>query len=430
MDRSSNLEQEALTTPRPIKLRGRTFSYFLLPTLLFFIADATMSYFFPVFVGTALDSNLAVGAVMALSSFTGIIFDAVAPRLLRGRSWLWMLSFVGILSPLFIWLTFSGEQMRELLPFLGAAIVWGIYFELLTFAQQAYVLTRKRQSFSRVWSVIYVIVQFCGMLGPLLGSYLLFANRGSVLVGLSLLPLTALLFLLAGRQTGLINVRKRHHEHPTTSDVHFSALGEARAYLLLLRAIYPAVIVNTSLEFIDASFWTLGGLFALQLGGGDYGWLIIVVYQLPLLLGSMLLANIQISTGKKRLSQLALLIGSTGLILLGVVPPTLLVVGLIVLLSSLAFAVAVPLSLSVYSDLAQRGGIASPYIQSALQATSSIGYLSAPLIVGFAADRFGYGPAFAFVGAVIAIIALILLFTTQRKLHVPHTGLQALTEPS
>src|SRR5690606_32454393 len=74
--------------------------------------------------------------------------------------------------------------------FILGAIVWGIYYELLSFAMQNYiVLSGNKETYSSLWGIASLIMSVCFIVGPIIASNLL--NLGlEVFLGLMMILLS------------------------------------------------------------------------------------------------------------------------------------------------------------------------------------------------------------------------------------------------
>ncbi len=140
----------------------------------------------------------------------------------------------------------------------------------------------------------------------------------------------------------------------------------------------------------------------------------------------MVLAKLNISSGKKHWSQLALVVG--GVILCGVffARESLVILYGVIFVSSLFFSFASPLNDAVYSDLIDRIKSEKLYLVGLAKANSSIAYIASPIVMGMVADSTDYYTTFGSLGVIAVVIGSFLLLVTPRKLRLPQAALSNL----
>lgn len=399
---------------------------FTLPLFFIFLADSILSYIFPIIVEQKLNSNLLMGIVISASSLIGVVCDLAFPQLLKEKTWRFQL-ISGIIIALFfpILLHLSG-LVAALALFLLASMLWGVYYELLLFAQQEFIVTEeKTKSYSRDWGIVFGATQLTWIMGPIIGSLLLqqidLARTTIVLV----LQALALVFTFV-----LIFFTPYHHKVKKTESkikIAFDLFRELGYWRVLSRAILPVLIMGIMVEIIEATFWTIGGLFGREvMMEGGFDWILFTAFSVPLIIGSMVLAKLNIRSHKKLLSQVALLI--CGILLAAVYLSNLnnLLLLTLVGVSSLFFAFASPLNEAVYSDLIDRVGADKQlHLLGLAKANSSAAYIVTPIVVGFLADQTGYHMTFALVGLFAVFVAVFLLIISPRKIHLPEAEIKS-----
>lgn len=411
------------------KLGSSRFYLFILPLFFIFFADAILSYTFPIIAERYLGSNTLLGIVMGLSSVAGITCDLLFPSLFRGTRWTTQL-FLGVALALSF--TLSIHLSVFFLPLffaILASVIWGIYYEMLVFAEQEMVVSEEeRKNYTRSWGILYATTLFTSVVGPIIGAQLLLqpigVHTGTILL-LQSIALCLSVFILWF-------FKRRNMQHALQSPERRSALQPLLEFIASLRhwrilwfAVLPAILMGITTEWIEATYWMLGGLFGQEINdGGAYSWAIVLLYSAPFMIGSAILAKLNIAVGKKYWSQVALLLG--GIILSGVplAQGNLPVLYSLILVSSFFFAFASPLNDAVYSDLIDRLKGNKLYLVGLAKANSSIAYIVSPVVMGIVADSNGYYLTFGFLGFMAVAVSLILLFITPRKLRLPQAAVQ------
>jgi MFS family permease len=403
-----NVEHK-LTIKSPIIL-------FLVGSVFAGLAETLMAFSFPVIIERSVNSNEILGAILAIGSIIGLIFDYFFPSLFRKHSWKSLLIISLILSMLFPILTFLGESFSPILIFALASILWSIYYELWSFSSQSYVSTEhQKDKYLKIWSVTGTMYEILAVVGPILAAYLLTKTNIFFVCVVIFLELIALIITL------LIKSKKHIPQHELEGEnATKSLIDEIKYWGLLGRKTLPVIIGSFLISFISTSFWTFGAIFAQSLAKGtNFDWIMIVAYSLPSVLGGIVMSKLNIKRRKKRISQIFLLITGVLFSLFYFtrfsLPATVILVGFI----SITVMVSWLLISSVYSDLQKRLGRFIHHLQGVGNATKSLAFIFAPLVMGTLADKFGFSISFAILGVVIVISSLLLLILTPRKIRLP-----------
>lgn len=401
--------------------------WFSYPIFFIYIADSTLSYIFPIAVENVVQSNTIMGLILSASSFVGLICDFLFPQLFKNRTWRFYLVngiLISLLFPIFLNL---GSTFLLIPFFLIASIVWGLYFELLLFSEQTFVVdTDDKDSFVKDWGTLYFFYQITAILGPILGSILLKELAVISSITLIIIQLTSLLFAFV-LILKIPYKESRNKEAKSRIKQTLHILKEAKSWELLSYRVWPVILMGTSVTFISATFWTIGGLLGQTLNlGYEMDWVVIVVFNIPLMLGSFALTKLKIINFKKRISQISLLLSSISLSSLILFKDNSVMILVIVILSSLLLSVAHPLNEAVYSDLLERMGKGKEYLIGLAKSNTSIAYILAPVIVGFLSDNTDYITTFSIVGIIFILISILLLIFTPRKLKLPQKELKEL----
>ncbi|MBI5151256.1 MAG: hypothetical protein HZA34_01650 [Candidatus Pacebacteria bacterium] len=400
--------------------------FFSVPMFFAFLADGSSSYIFPIVTENVLGSNFALGLVMASSSVAGILCDVLFPSLLQKVSWQMQVILGIVLSAFFPLLIALGLHFHQGIFFLIASIVWGVYYELLSFAEQNFtIVEEEKKSFAKVWGVLFAVMQGTGIVGPILGSIFLdlsLFQMTSMVLGFSILAFLFSLPLLIG----IKNAHVPQRESGIRRSMKF--ITELRYWKIFVPHIMPAIIMGIWLESIEATFWTLGGLFGQSVMGEGFDWLPTVLYSAPLLLGSLLLTKLPIVEHKKRISQIGLLCAGIALLPLAWTTHSLLLTGILIFVSALALSFSGPLNEAVYSDLLLRSDNYKQDLLGLEKANSSLAYIFMPILIGIISDVVGYSNVFSLLGGVTVILSCILLVITPKKLKIPHNELAEVAE--
>lgn len=402
------------------------FPIFVVATFLILFADAIMSYYFPLVVEANVNSNTVLGIIMGLSSLVGLICDLVFPQLFKKRSWKFLFMAGVLLSILFPIITNLGVWFSSSILFIAASIIWGVYFEFLSFSQQNFVVsTEPRENYSKDWGMIAVFWGVGMLIGPIVGSLLVDTNLvNSTFV---IIAFQVVAFIIA---TMLFKkLKDKGHKVDEPLKEHMSIISEIIYWFVLLKRIWPPILLGLMWQFINATFWTIGALFGAELlGEYQLDWLIVFAFVLPSIPGSILLAKLKVNTRKKFWSEITLMLGGLFLALVGLIQGNIIITIILILLSGLFLAFAWPLNEAVYSDLSERAGKYKLHITAITRANTSIGYIAGPILAGILADSVGYNNTFAIIGLIGFIFAIILVVLTPKKLKIPQVSLEKIDE--
>ncbi len=397
-------------------------TFFLLPISMIFFVDSTMSFIFPIYIEEALGSNTLLGVVMAASSIIGISCDLIFPQLLNKISWKKQLVFGILLSFLFPLLVVFGKETAMVVLFILASMLWGVYYEFLSFSEQNFMTAEEpRKYFSNAWGVLFAFSQISGILGPILGSFLL-RSSGTTVLGVVIFLQSFALVSALGLSVHLHKKKGVPAQEEKRETLHI--FRELKYWSAFSKRIFPVIAVGVCLEAIEATFWTLGGLFGKEMASeSGFDWLPMVLYSAPFIFGSLLLSKLNIQTRKKHITHIMLMIAGVALAPLYIVEGSQLIASILIVLSSFALSFAGPLNEAVYSDLMSRAQQYKEDLLGLAKANSSLAYIVMPIVVGFLADMLGYSATFSIVGACAVGIGLALYIFTPRKLAIPHEAL-------
>lgn len=378
------------------------------------LSDAILSYWVPGFIQDSVGSSTIMGLIMAFSSVVGLVADLTLPQILKGIRLKSIYTATILASLAFIGLLAIAIKFPLVLIFLAAVGVWGLYYELLGFANVEYVATNATSTDrSRVWGVISTFKSFAYFISPLLVTGVLIQDPRL------LLSLTAFLTILSFSIIAILRWRERHTPAEPHEIHHINLITEIKRWKTLLPRIWPVVLLSTTIGFVDAVFWTTGVVWSQNVAESTpLGGLIVSAYALPTIFAGLIIARLGIAQHKKKTAELMLLIGSVFLIFIGFITQ-LPVIIISIAVGSLLFSMAIPLVDAVYTDVIVRMGKQQQHLIGLSNATYSLAYIIGPIVGGICAGVFGEQQAFTVVGIITAITAVWLLIATPRKIHLP-----------
>jgi predicted MFS family arabinose efflux permease len=399
---------------------------YCLPLLLILTAETAMAYIFPILVVDSGLTNTQLGLILGLSAFTAICFDFLLPILLKNKSWRFQFILGISLAFLFPLLTSLSIAIKIPFFFLLASLFWYIYYELLLFSQQNFVVSQtKNHNYSHDWGIIFLITQISWIIGPIISAVLLekssFVAINAVII-ITFLSLLVSLFTLK-KIKGIKNIN-------TTENftINFSALAQFNLYKTYLKPLFPVMVLAFTINFLGEMFWNMGGLLGqTEQTHPGLSWLIINMYCLPLLIGPLVLTKIKINHHKKKLAIVGLLLSGITLSFL-MAANSFVTILIIIFLTGVFISFSSPLNEAVFSDLLSRSPQSKIYLLSLIRIIYSVSCMFSPIITGFLADQLGYKSMFGTMGIAATLIAIMLLISTPLKIKLPQNKIKSLLQ--
>lgn len=388
-------------------------------SVLFFVylSDAILSDFTPGYIQGRLGGSMMMGIIMSFSSVVGFGADLIFPQLLKATTVKKLVALAIVSSVGFSLSLLFSTWWPMVVMFLVAMAIWGVYYELLGFANQQFVSeTVTVPMRSAVWAVLGVFKSMAYFLGPILSGYLMVSGERTLLMvtlGLSVLGLVA--FFLARMSSKKVDVEVEH----------INIFREIGHWRVLFAHVWPVVLVSLMLGLIDATFWTTGTVWTDKLAGVNrFGGMFLSFYMLPTFFVGFVVARMGIYEHKKKIAEISLLIGSLLLMAIGISGAVWWQLT-VVLLSSAFLAAAWPLTDAVYTDIVARMGRERKHLIGLSNSTTSLAYIIGPLLAGGLGAIAGEMVTFVAIGGVVAIIAAILIFITPKKLKLPQEEIKS-----
>lgn len=381
-----------------------------------YLGDAVLSDFVPVYMQEKLGGSLAMGLVMSFSSIVGFGADLVFAQLLKGTTVKKL-----ILSALITSLGFSVSILIStwwpmLVVLLLAMGIWGVYYELLGYANQQFVSeVVPLQKRSMAWAVMGIFRSLAYSLGPILSGFLVvYGERSLLTITLGITTIAVILFGVAKLDDKKVDVEVEQ----------INLWKELEHWWVLLEHVWPVVLISLMLGLIDATFWTTGTVWTDKLALiHPMGGMFLSLYMLPIFLMSFVMAYLKVYEHKKKIAEICLLIG--GVVLMGIgISEQVWWQLLVVFLSSCAVAAASPLTDAVYTDIVARMGRERKHLIGLSNSTISVAYIVGPVAAGAVASLIGERMTFVVTGGVVVIVTVLLLIFTPRKLKLPQVEIQ------
>lgn len=402
---------------------GRGTKLFLAYALIVFLVgtgDAILSYAAPVHIESYVNSTLLMGLILGFSSLIGILCDLLFARIFRGKSfrdflrWLFVVAFVFPATILFL----------PPLPafFLLAMAAWGIYYELLHFSHFHLIETVvKRSDHALAWGVLESFRSAAYFIGPFLAGWLIDRHASA--------PFYGSIGFFSAALVGFLFFLKATRAHQAAAPVKTEAkpaenlATEFKIWGTLLRRVWPLFLFLVVCGFVDATFWSVGTLFAESLREGSvWGNLLFPAYTLPSLFIGLIVAPAARPLGKKRAALLAAAVAGVFLSLVGFVAAALPVI-ILVFLFSLFFSLTFPEIYATFEDYVTRLGELGDDLVGLEGSAVSLAYIVGPIAAGAIAAVFGNSGAFAVAGGALILVSLLGLAVVPRKIKMPQEEL-------
>ncbi len=386
--------------------------------------DAILSYAAPVHIESHVNSTLLMGLILGFSSLVGIMCDLLFARIFRGKSFRHFLGWLFVVAFVF-------PATILLLPplpafFLLAMAAWGIYYELLHFSHFHLIESVvKRSDHALAWGVLESFRSAAYFIGPFLAGWLIDRHVDAPFygsIGFFSAGLVGFLFFL--------KATRAHHAPAAVKKVEKSEgfVKEFRVWGALLRRVWPLFLFLVVCGFVDATFWSVGTLFAESLRAESaIGNLLFPAYTLPSLFIGLVVAPAARLLGKKRAALLAAAAAGVFLTLVGFVAAALPVV-VLVFLFSLFFSLTFPEIYATFEDYVTRLGELGDDLVGLEGSAVSLAYIVGPILAGAIASVFGNGGSFAVAGVGLILVSLLGLAVVPRKIKMPQEQLAAIIE--
>lgn len=378
------------------------------------IADGIISFWAPNQIQDALGDSTWMGIVISFQSVIGFLADLFLPGLIRNIHAKTLLIWAVILSGATSFLFIGSSYFPYVLLFLLAMAIWGIYYELLHFAQYQFMgISVPPHMRTSAWGVLNIFTNIAYFLGPLIAA-------GVLLRGLMITEVTFMALLIIGAFM-LISLKVIQDGGDGWGEEHVNPVTELKHWFRLTKVVWPVIIINMLLGFVDATFWTTGAVWTEKLATQNFfGGMFLPFYQLPSIFLGLILARLEIYKGKKILSEKLLIVAGLFLMLFAVSTNVVWIL-LMVLLSSTAIGLCYPLVEGVYTDLVSRMNQDKEDMVGLSGSTLNLAYIIWPPVAGILAAQIGERMSFSYLGLIVILTAIGLLFVTPKKLRLPQT---------
>lgn len=395
----------------PVWIRISSFTAIV---FMIFFSDALLAYWVPIHIQSTFNSSLVMGLVMASSSLVGLLTDIILPQLVRRITTYKLIILAGLASLTFSAFLIGSITFPFLLVFLFGMASWGIYYELLGFANKQFVASSvPHEKHAAAWAFLFTFRSLAYTIAPFIAS--IFLKHGSATLVTFAIFLTVfgyLLILLFGMRKESLSKDKHHKTHP-------NLFSEISHWKTLFSAIWPIVILSLMIGIIDASFWSVGAVLSDRLSQSSLlGSFFLSAYMFPSLFVGFLVMKWAPKTGKKRKAILFFLLASLALSLIGFVNSPVLMITIILIASTFS-SFTYPLLDGVYSDVVERMGKQKLHLIGLNNSATSVAYIIGPIASGFIASKVGEQMTFSVISGFAVVVCVLLFVVTPHKLKLP-----------
>jgi MFS family permease len=398
------------------KINSRIF-YYCVTILFFYIADSIMSYTTPSYLRDNLTSTTLMGVVFATSSIVGFVTDFLLGVLFSGKRHRFFLKWAIVLAIGFPlgYLLFPAN----IITFIIGLALWGIYYELLNFANSQFVVENdKFHNPEVIWSIIFFFRAISITFGPILASTLInISYSASFIVAIVCLIISATLLVFNPTQRSQENFEIKKIERLTI-------FKEFQIWSIFSKRIWLLLLFMFCVVLIDSAIWSIGVLLSEQLfdtNGGIPG-LLLVLYGMPLFFMGFFVKKVAAPFGKKRAAFITALVAAILLTLVGFTNEYY-IIAILIFLFACFFAVSIPEIKGVFADLDNRVHKSRTSLIGLESSMFSIGYVIGPILSGLLADKFGIQLSFSILGMLLITVTLLCIVFVPRKIKLPQQEL-------
>lgn len=395
----------------------RLFSLYGVIFLFYYLGDAIMSYFSPIFIERHLKDPLLLGLVISSSSCVGYIVDILLSNKFPRKDYYFFM-LTGTLLAL-------GFPLSFLLPthvvvmFMAMAI-WGIYFEFFSFSNFRAIhdiLPKEKRDFA--WGMTSSLSSLAVLVGPLIASALFAVHFRA--------PLGGALIMYAIALSGAIFFYPFHRDRQSfTLETNISLWKEIKIWNILNQKLWPYLLYTFLSVMVSAVFWTIGPVLAERLSHSHYlGGMLLTAYLLPFLIFSIFTDKIAAKFGTDKSVFVSGMLAGITLIIVGTINGIIPLI-IFVFLAGTFLAIGTPIVSGVIERYMSRLGNSANSLIGLRNSFSSLAYIIGPLCSGIAAKYIGYQLTFSLFGVGITMYCAITLIIMPKHIFLPQREIKAI----
>lgn len=384
-----------------------------------YLGDAMMSFWAPGLIDKSLGSGVLMGLVLGFSSIVGLLVDLFLPQIVQNVKVVKFYLLAGVAGTLFAVSMGIASISPFLLWFLSGMAAWGVFYELLLFANQQYVSDSvSGEQRSSVWAMLRAMSSLAYVIGPVSAGILLNTGSGSLVAAVIGLLVTGLLIVF-------VSLPKKHERRVVVETHHLSLKLEIKHWWDLMPRVWPILLMSLMIVLVDSAFWSVGAVLAERLAEESvWGGLWLSAHMAPSLVAGVLVARWGITKKKKRYAAKFLGFGGLTLMFLGA-PIGLFLQVVVIFVAGMFLSLSIPLLDAVYTDLLVRMGKESKHLIGLTAAMGSFAYVVGPIVSGAMSDMVGERMVFVVMGMMAFILSIVLLLIMPKKLKLPQKEIHA-----
>lgn len=378
------------------------------------MSDALLSYWVPNFLEFEYKNTAIVGLIISFSSIVGLAADLILPQVIRGITVKKLITISLVASILFSTNLFLITRVPWILLILLSMALWGIYYELLGFAQHQFVAdTIPLKLHSATWGVLGVVRSTAYFVGPLVGAGLWYRSMSTPLAVAGFLSVAGIV---------LTRLSSTSYNRKVSIEIRsVNIISEILKWRVLLTRVWPLIAMSIFLGLVDSYFWSIGAVWNQKLSDiNAVGGLFLPMYTFPTLFVGFIVARWQVFRGKKRKAVKFWIASSLVLSGLFVFENVYWQVG-VVFVSSLFMSFAYPLLEGAYSDIIDRIRGEKDHMIGLTNSATSLSYIFGPAVAGFVASYQGEAWAISSIGWVSLAVGLVIYMVLPKKIRLPQT---------
>jgi len=402
---------------------------FSVPVALILLTDNILSFIVPIAINDVVSSSFLLGVIMGFSSLAGLFSDYLFPSIFKRIQWRTKFVIAMIMALFFPIISALGMIYSLIWIFVILCILWGVYYELLIFSEEAFIDEEEdKNNYSTGWSILLSLNVVTNIIGPVVGSALILFpiwNYTFILVGLVAIALIYTL-LMFNDEDNFISLSTTSGKKKRLS-ILTNLFNEFPIWKEFLHEMAPLLVLGFMMYWVDMTMFVLGGVYGIKLvGDNGMEWIIIVLYNLPTVFITLFLLRNHIYKKKKLYATISLLLTGISFMLIIFLPSNSLLILIPIFLASLGMAFMFPFVKASISDIARRSGNNKDNVMGVYNAVGSLACIISPIVMGLVADIYGFSFMFFIMGIVSIIVAILLLFIMPRKILLNHAKLDSI----
>lgn len=402
-----------------IRKGSKKLYYFLIIYFFWSGADIIYAYLAPIIVEEFVSNEVILGALLSLGAVAGMVVDLLADWKYHNKKYSFFYN-VGIASG-FILLILLYFKSVFLLPFI--VIFGGVFFEIMTFGDEEYAASQlEKKLLMKVYGFIMLLATVSSIFIPIALEPFLIKSSYTEPIFLYFIFVGLAFFVMLLRRKNLDNGIGQKDKPGFTHRklTHMSLRSELKVWKIIFKRTKSIIILLILVQLIEAFFWTLGPLIAVQYySDSTLSELFIPFYVLPGLIIGLVISKLTTRFNKIKLLYTTSILGGVGLSLFGLVENIEYVL-ILTLISSIFIATAHIIVEGLLLGLINLLHDDENYLIGLRGFATDLGYLFGPFLAGVFAAKVGLIDSFAWLGIFTAVTSILVLIFLSGDIRLPH----------